>query len=423
MRGIHILVAALAVAPSVLGSASWAQNEGEYFQRERNTAVLDRPRNEFVAPPAQRGAFLIDAKAELGLALDDNVFASSGSKDSDVVASFQPSFGVESTWSRHALTANASATRREYLDFSSESVWNGEVNLAGRLDVQRGFYFSAAATIANLTENRASAGAAIISAEPIEYNTASVDAGVTYTTGRVRFSGGVSSLSYDYDDAALTSGGVADQDFRDYTETKLTARVDGAISPAVAVFARASRNERDYDAPAIGDPNRDSEGFVAELGVDFDIGGTARGSVAVGVLEQKYDDPTFTDIDGASINAQVNWFPTALTTFTVSATRAPRESAIAATAGYTETQFSAHVDHELLRNLILSGRMSFGDDEYAGLDRTDERFEAVASATWLMNRRVGVQASFTRLEVNSTGAASRGDFDSNIARIAVSLRM
>ena len=40
-----------------------------------------------------------------------------------------------------------------------------------------------------------------------------------------------------------------------------------------------------------------------------------------------------------------------------------------------------------------------------------------------MNRRVGVQASLTRLDVDSRGTAARGDFDSNVARIAVSLRM
>ncbi|WP_417493208.1 outer membrane beta-barrel protein [Maricaulis sp.] len=423
MRGIPILIAALAILPTLPSGAAWAQNQGEYFQRDRNTSVLERPRNEFIAPPAQHGAFFVKAEAELGVSLDNNIYATTTNTESDVVASFQPSFEAESTWSRHALSASASAIRREYLDFTSESVWNAEVGVSGRADIQRGFFLDGAASMAMLTENRSSAGAALLAAEPIEYDTANFSAGATYTTGRVRINGAVSAESHDYDDARLIAGGVADQDFRDYTETAISARVDGAVSPAVAVFARASQNQRNYDAPAAGSPNRDSDGYVVEMGVDFDIGGTARGSIAAGVLKQSYDDAVFTDIDGASVNAQVEWFPTALTTIEVSATRAPRESAITASAGYTETQISGRVDHELLRNLILSARVSFGDDEYSGIDRTDERFEAMASASWLMNRRVGVQASFTHLDVESSGAAARGDFDNNIARISVSLRM
>ncbi len=423
MRGIQTLLVALMLVPALIGGTASAQNQGEYFQRDRNTAVLERSRNEFVAPPAQRGAFRVEAEAELGLASDSNIFATTTNKEADVVASFRPSFGAESTWSRHSLTANASATRREYLDNTSESVWNAEAGVIGRLDIQRGFFVDVAASMAILTENRSSAGAAALSAEPIEYDTANIAAGVTYTTGRVRVNGAVDVHTSDFEDAALAGGGVADQDFRDYTETRISARVDGAVSPAVAVFARASSNQRDYDAPPAGLANRDSDGFVIEAGIDFDLGGQARGSVAAGVLEQKYDDPSFVDIDGASYNAEVEWFPTELTTVTVSATRAPRESAIAASAGYTETQISGQVDHELLRNLILTGRASFGDDDYSGIDRSDERFELVASATWLMNRRVGVQASLTRLDVDSRGTAARGDFDSNVARIAVSLRM
>jgi len=423
MRGTPILIAALAILPTLAGGAAWGQNQGEYFQRDRNTSVLERPRNEFIAPPAQHGAFLVKAEAEVGVAVDDNIYATTTNTESDVVASFQPSFEAESTWSRHALSVGASAVRREYLDFTSESVWNAEVGIVGRVDIQRGVFLDGEASMAMLTENRSSAGAAILAAEPIEYDTTHVSGGATYTTGRVRMNASVSAESYDFDDASLTAGGIADQDFRDYTETEISARVDAAMSPAVAVFARASANQRDYDTPAAGSPNRDSDGYVVEMGVDFDIGGTARGSVAAGALKQSYDDATFTDIDGTSVNAQVEWFPTQLTTIEISATRAPRESAITASAGYTETQISGRVDHELLRNLILSARASFGDDDYAGIDRTDERFEAMASASWLMNRRVGLQASFTHLDVESTGAVARGDFDNNIVRISVSLRM
>lgn len=393
------------------------------FQRDRNVTVWQRPRPEYDAGPIQNGAFLFYPNLELGFEYNDNIFATSVVEEEDFIAIFSPSLDIGTTWSRHALSVNASATRREYLDFGDESVWNGTVGAAGRLDVVRGTFFEAGADYNALTEPRTSAGAANRAAKPIEYTNSGLFFGGERTVGRTRLQGRIDFDEFDYDDTALIGGGIADQDFRDRSQVLYTARADYAVSPDTAVFVRARLNEKDYDlAPPAVALQRDSDGYTIDVGADFDIGGVARGTVGVGYTEQSYDDPTLPDADGASVDAMVEWFPTQLTTITATASRGIQESAIANSGGFLGTEAALRVDHELRRNWILTAEGRFGQDDYQGVDRTDERFGASVSATWFVNRNVGVRAYYDFVDQDSSGAAGSQDYTRNVVGIGVTIR-
>ena len=421
MRARLVLISGLLMTMSAPSALAQVGSAGEgMFARDRNESVLQRPRPDYDSGGTQVGAFIYKPSVVLGLEYTDNVFAAADQEEEDVIAVFNPSISAQSTWSRHGLSADASATRREYLDFSDESVWNYDVGALGRLDIVRDTFLEVAGTYAHLTEPRTSAGAAGQAAEPIEYDTGLIGAEFQRTVNRIRLQAGADWSTRDYDDAVLFGGGVADQDFRDRDQMLYQVRGDYAVSPDTALFARIKYNDRDYDLSPPSVPLlRDSEGYVAEVGADFDLGGLARGAIAVGYLEQDYESPAFSTIDGLSVDALVEWFPTQLTTVTFRGGRSVEDAAIQGAAGYLSTNVSATVDHELRRNLIVSATVQLSEDDYDGIDRTDERFNAELAATYFLNRNMGVRASVSRFEQDSSGSAGNQDYEVN--RVAVSL--
>jgi hypothetical protein len=71
------------------------------------------------------------------------------------------------------------------------------------------------------------------------------------------------------------------------------------------------------------------------------------------------------------------------------------------------------VDHELLRNLILTANFTYEDDDYSGISRTDERTSESLAGTYLLNRGVGVSFTYQHLENSSSGTEAGLSFDDN----------
>ncbi|GGG94067.1 hypothetical protein GCM10007420_06920 [Glycocaulis albus] len=393
------------------------------WDRDRNVSVTQRPRPEYDALGIRSGAFIWRPQLELGVEFNDNIFATATNEESDTIFVINPSVTVDTTWSRHAFNAFADVRHNEYADFGSESTTDYSLGAGGRLDIYRGSSVGASASHSRGTEPRTSAGAAGFAAEPIRFDTTTFAIGAEHTFNRLRLRGGYDFAKSDYDDALLIGGGVASQDFRDQDMHRFTLRGDLAISPDTAVFARYRHNQRDFrlSPPAVA-TNRDSDGYTFDVGVEFDLGGLARGEIGVGYMKQEYDSPVFGSVDGVSVDGLLEWFPTQLTTFTFTARRGIEDSGIAASAGYIGTSVSAQADHELLRNVILTARVDYANDEYQGIDREDERWGATVQATYLMNRNVGLTASYSHLDQSSSGTAGPRDFSTNRFMLGVVLQ-
>lgn len=414
--------AMLSVLPQAAAYAHDPDAESMFF-RDRNASVKGRTRPEYQSEGIQTGAWIWDPELKVGVIAHDNIFATSVNTQSDTILTFNPTLDVETTWSRHGIEAYASAVRFEYADFSSESVWNYEIGAAAHLDIASGTLIEFGGGYASLTEERTRAGAAFAAAEPVEFDTSALFVGIQREFNRVRLLGRIDWGEFDFDDAMAVGGGVIDQDFRDRSQTMYTLRGDYAVSPDTSIFLRLRHNEREYDQqpPAVA-LNRDSSGFMIDVGADFDIGGVARGIVGVGYNEQDYDSPSIGSIDGFGVDGLVEWFPTELTTVTFSGSRYIEESPIIGSGGYTATDLSITVDHELRRNLILSASVGIAEDDYLDIDRTDDRWQASASATWFINRNLGAEVWVTHVDQDSQGVAGNRDYETNAVGLRLVLR-
>lgn len=402
---------ALVCAVSSLAIAS-AQDSGGMFNRDRNVSVMERVRPEYRSGGIQSGAFVYSPVLNTQLELNDNIFATGSNEQSDGILVFSPSLNVVSTWSRHSFSADASLSRREYFDFSDESVTNASVSSDVGLDIGRGYTAGFGASYDSSHEPRTSAGAAGRAADPISYDTSGVYATLRREVGRTRISGGFALNSFDYDDALLNNGVVADQDDRDRDEVLADGRVDYAISPDTAIFGRVRYTNQNYTNPGLA-LARDQEGFTFDVGASFDLSNLARGELGIGYLTRSFDETAFDDVSGLSVDGQLEWFPTPLITVTLAAGRSVQAAAIANSPAYVSTTISAGADYELRRNIILSAQASFGDDDYEGVDRNDRRSDLSLRANYLMNRYVGFSVNFLNSNLDSTGLSGQPDFTVN----------
>ena len=204
---------------------------------------------------------------------------------------------------------------------------------------------------------------------------------------------------------------------RDYDQTGLRGRVDYEISPRVGIFATATMDERDYD----NSPGSSSDGRSLLVGVAYN-GDLFRGDVSVGQFEREYANPAFGTLDGLAIAGRMEWYPTPLTTVTFDASRtADNEIGLASGVPYINTEYGARVDHELLRNVILTAGIRSGEREYEGTDRTDESLRYDVGADYIINRRVALRARYSVDDIDSTVAVR--NFEVESVSIGLSLRL
>lgn len=417
MAGAAIAIAAglshPAAAQTARADMASASNVESNFARDRNVSVTQRPREGYQAVGLRMGSFMAYPKLSLGVEFNDNIYATDVNETDDLIWRVEPELAISSDWSRHALSAYARGTILRYQDFDTENVEDVSVGASGQIDLLRNSFITLGADWAKLTEPRTSPNAVSGAVEPTEYETTGARIAISHELNRLRLSGGYDLKTYDYDDGRNPAGGVIPQQYRDRDEHTFTARADYAVSPAAALFLEVARNQRDYrlNRPAVT-LVRDSEGYRALVGANFETGATTRGEIAVGYFNQEYDDPTLNDIDGFGARAQVEWFPTQLTTVTFTGSRTIEESASPGSAGYVSENIGVKVDHELMRNVILTGNVSKGKDEYEGITRKDDRFNAGLGATYLLNRNAGLTVAYSHMEMDSSGVGGQ-DFKVN----------
>jgi hypothetical protein len=305
---------------------------------------------------------------------------------------------------------------------TTEDTENGAVGLNSRLDVTHDIGIGVGASYEHNSESRTSPNTPEAAVNPIEYDVGSVFiVGATQLT-RVRLSARFDYQSYSYQDGRTASGATIYQQDRDYDVSIGTFRAEYAALPGTSVFANLVLNHQENLNLLPTDLSRTNSGYELTVGSNFDLSHLIRGEVFIGYLDQSFDIGAYKEVSGVSLRGYVQWFPTQLLTVTLSGTRIPVDSAIPGIGAYLDSNVSGRFDYELLRNLLVSGTVTYENDDYTGLSRHDDRNFETLSATYLMNRRVGLSLTYAHQQNSSTGALAGLDFDIHSLTLGVNLR-
>lgn len=393
------------------------------FARDRNVSVRQRSRPEYEAPGIRAGAFILSPTVAATVYRTDNVYATEQGQVDDTVLNVGGGFNLRPTWSRHDLQVFAGGDATRYSDFDTEDTENWYVGGSGRLDLTRSSSLGGSLQYQRQTEARSSSPAAVSLAEPVQYDRTEATVQYGQVFNRVRLLAEGRIIELDFDSAEDFNGLEVSQDYRDRRTEILSLRGDYAISPATAIFLEVQGNRRSYDlSPPATALDRDSEGYLALVGANFELTNLIRGEVGVGYMSQDYEDVAYSDVDGFGARGELEWFPSQLTTVTISAARSIEDSSILGAAGYTNTSGSFRVDHELRRNVLLFGDVYLANQDYLGLAREDDRNGYRLGMQYLLNRNVDFNLSLERLEQDSSGQFRGPSYEINNISAAVALR-
>ncbi len=417
----------LTVATCTVITTHAAAQSGNYYSRDKYEAVTDRPQPAFDPEPVRLGAFVVNATGVAGATATSNAYGSPVDEQSDIIARIGADVSARTNWSVHEIGVNVAAYHDEYLDLSDESSDTLSARLRGRLDVTRALALGASVFAESRSEPRTNPSNTGGLASPIDYTRQGAEFEANYANDRTRWTNSVRFTDANYKDGTqLGTGLTIDEDFRDQTTTEGRSRFTYAVSPNLAVFAQGTVMDQAYDnAQLIGGAlrKRDSRGYTASGGIDFELSALIRGDIAVGYLNEKKDDSFFKDVSGLSVDGTMQWFPSRLTTATFNASRRVVDVGLFESPSALATDLRGRVDHELRRNIILSGWAGFTSYDYQEIDSKDELQEIGASVTYKMNKKVHGEAFVRHYNRDTSGSAVTFDNSFGVDLIGVELRL
>jgi hypothetical protein len=306
----------------------------------------------------------------------------------------KPELRVQSDWSRHELKADL---RGSYTGYSpdetpglSRPYFNGIVD--GRIDVTRDTRIDLQGRGLLSTDNPGSPNLqAGLSKLPI-YTTFGGSAGLGQRFNRLDLSikGDVDRTVYQ--ESHLTDGTTASNEDRNYDQYGGRLRAGYELSPGVVPFAEVSADTRKHDLNTdFSGYQRDSNGITGKAGTSFKLRGTLTGEIALGYTTRNYEDPRLSDIGGLIGEASLIWTASALTTAKLTGTSTVGESTVPGVSGVLYRDVGVQVDHAFRRWLIGTVKAGYGNDDYVGLSRDDNRYSLGIGLTYKLNRMLQIK--------------------------------
>ena len=259
-----------------------------------------------------------------------------------------------------------------------------------------------------------------LSSELIRYRRRGVSGAYRFRPGRfsMRVDGNYQQL--DFDDVETASGLFTNGD-RSRTAVDFGIRLGFDVADSYGFFLEPRVSTIEYDQKI--DDNgfeRDRDGYDIRLGSDLRFTGVLTGEFYVGYLSREFDDPRFGTAQGPSYGAQLDWVITPLTTLNIGGERTTRPTTIVDASTTTNTTVSIRIDHELLRNLVLSLGAERRTEDFEGTLREDTVTMASFSAEYRMNRNWWLDFAYRRNE-RDTDPVNLGGREFEINEITLNL--
>ena len=417
MKSVFRLSAlALLLATTTAGAQTPAAQRPQPIEEvPRGETVMDRPRPDYDALGVRMDGFLFYPSFGVRQVFNSNVFATERRTKSDFITLAEPSVDLRSDWNNHSLAFHADAAIGRYWSETTENYEDFTLGASGRLDVTRQAQIFAGLGYRLRHEARSSPDD-VGGREPAEYSVASAALGLQHSFNRLSFRLDGMFDRYDYRDTPAFGGGKIDQDGRDRDQLGLKLRTAYELAPLREIYLLTSINQRSYRQKRDGAGfERDSHGFEVAAGIKYDLTGITFIDFYLGYSQQDYQDGRLKTARGPSGALKLTWNVTRLTTVTGLLSREIEETTVTGSSSYFATKSEVRVDHELLRNLIITGYVGYQNDSFEGIRRDDSYYRAGLGARYLIDRNFTAEAGYGYRVRDSN--LSNNDFNENLVFI------
>jgi hypothetical protein len=376
---------ALLILLSLSGTLAHAQ------ELKRGQTVANRPRPDFDPLGIPVRSFRLFPEMAVDVAYDSNVFAQRGTSKSDYGYILAPSLILQSDWTRHNLETGASFQSAFYDEYSDQDFTDYDLWLAGGLEVGTASRFGARVSHAQEHELRTTPN--FQGLEPTEFTSDQATFDYRFAPNRLFVKTTVAFEKQDWDSTLNFPppdgpGGTTSNDDRDRLNSILRVRTGFKTSPDLSLFVEGRYFDFDYDTSVDRNGNnRDNDGYDFVAGAEIDLSGVTFGEVFAGYRSIDYADNVFETQDGFTYGATLDWNLTGLTTISFGAAQRLLGTTVDDASGIESTELEIGVDHELLRNLILSLAYQYDDQDFLNIDRTDDFKRVVFSGQYFLSRR------------------------------------
>jgi hypothetical protein len=358
------------------------------------------------------GSFLILPSLDLSTGYSNNPQAVPGGPGSSTYV-VTPDLQVRSDWSRHAFTADVTGS---YFAYGNDEAFSPPLDrpyfnskLDGRIDVTRETQILLENRVIVSTDNPGNPTTISqvgVSKLPLDI-TVGETLGLAQQFNRFSYTLKGTFDRTTWQQSVFTDGETASNEDRNYDQYAGILRLGYEMNPGFKPFVEVSADSRVHDLQfdEYGE-DRDSTGKSAKVGVTFAKVGTLTGEIAVGYMERDYQDPTLPNIGGTTFDGSLIWQATALTTAKLTAGTSVGETPMQGVSGEFSRDFNLQVDHALRRWLIATAQVGYGIDEYVGLDRTDNRYFALAGLSYKLNREIWLKGQIRQDWLTSTASGA-----------------
>lgn len=379
------------------------------------TSVAQRPQPEYDALGIRWESFVLHPSLDLTEQYNSNIYGSHFVVRSDAITLIAPVVDLASDWDRHAFAIHAEGDISRHAQYSDDDVENAIFQADGRLDIAHDQTLSIGGGFQSLHEDRSSPESIAATVQsggafalyPTPFTVATGHFTYVYAPTRIglELDGGVSA--YSFGNVPTFNGDLAINGDRNRVEYTLTPKLSYAFEPGYQAFVQVEGDIRSYDSPRDATPQhyqRSSSGFIASVGTQFNIDRVITGEIFVGYQDQSYDDPRLKAITGVAFGGSLLWNVTELTSFRARFARSEQETILIGSSGFWDTNVSLSVEHELLRNVLLTAGVTFDSADYQGNRQTDQTYDFTASARWKINRNLsaGLTVDYTTRSSNLT---------------------
>ncbi len=318
---------------------------------------------------------------------NNNIYAQENNTTDDWITRLGAAVNANSDWNNHALNMGAFVEGGLYADNSDEDYTDYGIIGDGRIDVSRAANLFGGASAAHLHDDRGTPDATVGAQDPTEFDRFLANAGATYKPNRLGVTGEVAFRRLDYENGNFANGLLINNDDRDRDRYTERLRVGYDVQPGYTAFIQGSLNQREYDTtPDDNGFNRDSDGWRVDTGLEVRLTGKLDGEVYLGYLSQDYEDPLLENVDEFDFGGALTWAATQLTSVKATVFREALETTTPGASAYMSTLAQLDIDHELMRNVLVGGSISYTNNDYIGITRDDDLWSLAVRGKYLINR-------------------------------------
>jgi hypothetical protein len=372
----------------------------------------------FQALGLRAGAFIAYPSVETGFEATDNVFNDSEDRRYDVGYYIEPSLRVESEWVRHQVNFEMSSRHLFYFRTPSEDTTEVDLRGGARVGVLSTTSVEFDGGYSLEQEGRGSVDVPGAASSPPNEHRLDGSVALTHQFNRIeaRLEG---NAEYNFfEDASLVGGGVQSNQDRNYYEVGGELRVGYDISPKLQPFVEVGYSVRRHEQEV--DDNgllRNSQGYSAAAGVAINVSSVITGEVAVGYVDRDFVDGALEDVQGFTVNGDLAWQLSPLTSFNLSASTNVDETSTGSSAGAIAYRVGVGVDHALRRHFLFGADASYTLRDFSGSALSEETLYLAAGFTYHVHREVALTAGYGFTQFDSSTPGS--DYTSNSATIGL----